>query len=79
MPVSRKIPVGPWRMLSTIAGRHLAGESIKELMEDYNLSRSEILGAIEWRKKKSKAAKKGWRTRRENELYDEMYVAAALE
>ena len=64
MPVSRKIPVGPWRLLSTIAGRHIAGESIKELMEDYNLSRSEILGAIEWHKKKSKAAKKGWRTRR---------------
>ena len=64
MPVSREIPVGPWRMLSTIAERHIAGESIKELMEDYNLSRSEILGAIAWHKKKSKAAKKGWRTRR---------------
>ncbi|KKK52423.1 hypothetical protein LCGC14_3105040, partial [marine sediment metagenome] len=38
--------------------------SIKKLMEDYNLSRSEILGAIAWHKKKSKAAKKGWRTRR---------------
>ena len=71
MPVSRKIPVGPWRLLSTIAGRHRAGESIKELMEDYNLSRSEILGAIEWHKKKSKAAKKGWRTRRNYKLYDQ--------
>ena len=66
MPVSRKIPVGPWRLLSTIAGRHIAGESIKELMEDYALSRSEILGAIAWHKKRSKAAKKGWRTRRRN-------------
>ena len=72
MPVSRKIPVGPWRMLSTIAGRHLAGESIKELMEDYNLSRSEILGAIAWHKKKSKAAKKGWKTRRENSFWDDL-------
>jgi len=60
----KRIPVGSWRMLSTIAGRHIAGESIKELMEDYSLSRSEILGAIEWYQKKSKAAKKGWRTRR---------------
>ena len=67
MPVSREIPVGPWRMLSTIAERHIAGESIKELMDDYNLSRSEILGAIAWHKKKSKAAKKGWRTRRARE------------
>ncbi|KKK85585.1 hypothetical protein LCGC14_2771840 [marine sediment metagenome] len=60
----QRILVGPWRMLSTIAERHRAGESIKELMEDYSLSRSEILGAIAWHKKKSKAAKKGWRTRR---------------
>ena len=67
MPVSREIPVGPWRMLSTIAERHIAGESIKELMDDYNLSRSEILGAIAWHKNKSKAAKKGWRTRRAGE------------
>ncbi|KKL85204.1 hypothetical protein LCGC14_1957130, partial [marine sediment metagenome] len=35
-----------------------------ELMEDYYLSRSEILGAIAWHKRRSKAAKKGWRTRR---------------
>ncbi|KKL51678.1 hypothetical protein LCGC14_2293140, partial [marine sediment metagenome] len=67
VPVSREIPVGPWRMLSTIAERHIAGESIKELMDDYNLSRSEILGAIAWHKNKSKAAKKGWRTRRAGE------------
>ena len=67
MPVSKaRIPVGPWRMLSTIAERHRAGEPIKELMDDYGLSRSEILGAIAWHKKKSKAAKKGWRTRRRN-------------
>ena len=70
MPVSnerahrRRFRIGPWRMLSTIAERHLAGESIKELMEDYSLSRSEILGAIAWHKKRGKAAKKGWRTRR---------------
>ena len=62
--MGRKIPVGPWRMLSTIAERHRAGEPVKELMEDYSLSRSEILGAIAWHKKKSNAAKKGWRTRR---------------
>jgi len=63
----RKIPVGPWRLLSTIAERHRAGESINELMDDYNLSRSEILGAIGWHKKLSEAAKKGWRTRRASE------------
>ncbi|KKM92114.1 hypothetical protein LCGC14_1221830 [marine sediment metagenome] len=72
MPVSRKIPVGPWRLLSTIAERHRARESIKELMDDYNLSRSEILGAIAWHKKRGKAAKKGWRTRRNQKLYDEL-------
>ncbi|KKL85739.1 hypothetical protein LCGC14_1951760 [marine sediment metagenome] len=59
----RRFRIGPWRLLSTIAGRHIAGESIKELMEDYYLSRSEILGAIAWHKRRSKAAKKGWRTR----------------
>ena len=63
----RRFRIGPWRMLSTIAERHRAGESIKELMDDYGLSRSEILGAIAWHKKKSKAAKKGWRTRRARE------------
>ena len=75
----RKFRIGPWRMLSTIAGRHLAGESIKELMDDYAMSRSEILGAIAWYKKKSRAAKKGWRTRRNHKLYDELYKAGALE
>jgi len=75
VPVSRKVGrehvrrfrIGPWRMLSTIAGRHRAGESIQELVEDYCLSHKEILGAIEWHKKRGKAAKKGWRTRRAGE------------
>lgn len=62
-----RIPVGPWRLLSTIAERHRAGESIKELVEDYCLSHKEILAAIQWYKKRGKAAKKGWRTRRAGE------------
>ena len=68
----RRFRIGPWRLLSTIAGRHRAGEPIKELMDDYAMSRSEILGAIAWHKKKSKAAKKGWRTRRENRFWDDL-------
>ena len=52
--------------ITAIVERHEAGESVRSIGKDYGLSRSEILGAIAWHKKKSKAAKKGWRTRRRN-------------
>ena len=80
MPVSRKlvsrdpeICFGRFRIAGTgisvtvVAERNQAGDSIRSLAEEYNLPGSHIRAAIQWTKRRSQAAKKGWRTRRARE------------
>lgn len=63
----RHVIAGTGISASIVAGRHEAGDSISLLMIEYGLSRARIQAAISWDKQRSKAAKKGWRTRRAGE------------
>ncbi len=53
--------------ITAIVERNEAGESIYSIAKDYGLSPSDILRAIAWHKRRSRVAKKGWRTRRARE------------
>lgn len=46
--------------VSIVAGRHAAGESVLDLMRDYQLTRKEVLACVEFRRRRSAAAKRGW-------------------
>ena len=67
---SRDICFGRYRFegrgvaLMFIDERFRAGEPIASLMSEFNMTREEIEAAIDWCIKRSKAARKGWRTRR---------------
>ena len=67
--------------VSAVAARHAAGESVESLMEDFGLSREQVEAAVEFRRRRSEAAKRGWKTRRENAYYANLdrSVAAAWE
>ena len=62
----RHVIAGTGLSVSVLAGRHEAGDSISLLMREFGLSRARIQAAIYWAKQRSKAANKGWRTRRGN-------------
>ena len=77
MPVSRKLITrsisicfgrhvidGTGISVSVVAGRYEAGESVSSLMREYGMTRAKIRAAIQWTKRRSQVAKKGWRTRR---------------
>jgi uncharacterized protein (DUF433 family) len=50
--------------VTVVAERNKAGDSICSLAEEYSLPESHIRAAVQWTKRRSQAAKKGWRTRR---------------
>ena len=85
MPVGRKlisrdpeICFGRFRIVGTgisvtvVAERNKAGDSIRSLAAEYSLPESHIRAAVQWTKRRSQAAKKGRRTRRERMFWDEL-------